>query len=124
MEIQKPTPFNMISRRNKRLSSLYREIVSSFLERELRVPGALMAVVNVEVADSLERVTIDVSVWPDEKEREVFQELGRLKKELRLHLAERVKIKFAPKITFVLDESEKKRIAIERLLKKTGQMLL
>lgn len=109
----------MIPRRKARLSALYHKVVSFFLERELSLAGAFVTVTKVEVTDNLEQLTVYVSIWPDEKEGEVLRELGRLRRKLRLHLAEKVKAKFAPQIEFALDESEKKRIAFEELLKKT-----
>jgi len=112
VENSKPT------RRQERLASLYQEIISLFLEKEVKVEGGMFAVTKVEVGDDLKNLKICFSVWPDEKEKDVLESLGDLKKELRRHLADNVEVKFVPEIEFVLDDSEKKRLKIDELLKK------
>lgn len=77
-----------------------------------------MSVTNVAISDDLKHIKACVSVWPDEKEKDVLEFLKKSSRELRADLAQSVKAKFAPDIEFVLDESEKKRLRIEKLLKK------
>ncbi|MDP3784595.1 MAG: 30S ribosome-binding factor RbfA [bacterium] len=107
----------MIPRRQERLSSLYQQIVASFLEREIKVAGGILSVTRVELGDNLKVLKIYFSVWPDERERDVLKSVESLKKELRAHLAQRVATKFAPELKFELDSSEKKRIEVEALFK-------
>ena len=104
--------------RQEKLASIYQEVVSVFLERELKVQDGIFSVTGVEVGEKLDRVKIYFSVWPDREEKNVLKSLEDLKKELRAHLAEKVKTKFVPEIEFRLDESEKRRLEIEKLLKK------
>ncbi len=108
----------MASLRQEKLASFYREIISLFLEREINLEGGIFAITGVEVADDTKYLKIYFSVWPDIKEKDVLKSLKDLKKELRLHLADKVKTKFVPELKFVLDESEKKRLKIESILKK------
>ena len=107
----------MIFRRKERLASLYQQVISSFLEREIKVPGGILSVTRAELGDNLKALKIYFSVWPDEKERAVLKSLQDAKKELRVYLAREVKTKFVPEIQFLLDESEKKRIEVEALFK-------
>lgn len=108
----------MISRRQEKLASLYQRLVSEYLERELSLEKIIVSITGVRLSEKLSEMKIYFSVWPDEGAADVLKSLGRLKRGLRRHLAGKVKTKFAPEISFHLDESEKKRLAIEELLNK------
>ncbi len=109
----------MTSRRRERLASLYQQVISSFLERKVKIAEGIFSVTKVEVGDNLRELTIYFSAWPDEKAAGVLKSLQGASRELRAHLADKVKTKFAPELEFKLDESEKRRMEIEALLKKT-----
>ena len=105
--------------RQERLSSLYRETISSFFEKNFKPEGALLSVTKVEIAAGLRHLKIYLSIWPDEKSGAILKYLRNLKKELRTHLGKVVKTKFTPTLELVLDESLKNQSKIEELLKKT-----
>ena len=105
-------------RRNERLTSVYRREVSLFIEREFKLQNTLIAVTGVTLSDNLNELRIMVSVWPDEKENAVLKTLNDAKKEFRGYIGQKVRIKHVPEVSFELDETEKKRIQIESILKK------
>ncbi len=108
----------MSTRRQEKLASIYQEVISLFLEREIKIEGGLFSVTTVNISDDLKALKIHFSVWPDTKEKDVIESLEKIKRELRGHLAEKVKTKFVPTLEFVLDESTKMQVEIENLLKK------
>ena len=109
----------MNSRRQERLAALYQKTIASYLQRELRLEKGIAVVTKAELSKKLDHLRIYYSVWPDQEEKNVLKSLENLKPELKLHLADKVKTKFLPEMEFRLDESEKKWLKIEDLLKKT-----
>ena len=108
----------MSTRRSEKLSELYKRATTSFLKENIKLEDAIFSVTGVELSDKLNRLKIYFSVWPDQKERDVIKSLESLKGLLRKDLGDNIKTKFVPEISFVLDDSEKKRLRIEELLKK------
>ena len=106
------------TRRQERLSELYRKVISSFARDRLKLEGGILSITKVEVASGLEHLKVYFSVWPDEKAKDMLQSLKNLKGELRLLLGQKVKTKTVPTVEFILDEAEKKQHGIEALLKK------
>src|SRR3989344_8741853 len=104
--------------KKEKLESLYQEIVSKFLLREALIPGALFALTKVEISENLNRLIVYVSIWPDEKEKNVLESFEKLKGSLRAHVGDKINPKFIPEIIFRLDDSEKKRLEIEKIFKK------
>lgn len=107
----------MNTRRFDKLTELYKRASTEFIQ-EHSGPDFIVSVTNVELSSKQNHLIIFFSVWPDQKERDVLKSLESLKKELRKELGSRVKTKFVPDLEFKLDESEKKRLHIEELLKK------
>ncbi|MBI2610200.1 30S ribosome-binding factor RbfA [Candidatus Giovannonibacteria bacterium] len=107
-----------MNHRQEKLASLYNETVSVFLQKNLFIKDGTFSVTKVEISDDLNHLKIFFSVWPDSREKDVLNSLEDLKKEMRFHLASQIKTKFVPTLEFILDESEKKRLQIESLLKK------
>lgn len=104
--------------RREKLSELYMRAATAFLQRRVKFENVIFGVTQVELSDKLDRLRIYFSVWPDQKEGDVIESLESLKKELRGELAEEINTKFVPDIEFILDDSEKKRLRIDELLKK------
>ena len=109
----------MSSRRRERLEEIYRRTVSAFLQRRLNSEGAVFSVTRAELSEKLDYLRIYFSLWPDQKEKDMLESLESLKRELRKELAREIKTKFVPEIEFFLDDSEKRRLKIEELLKKS-----
>ena len=108
----------MTLRRQEKLSELYRRASNDFLHDNISLENGIFSVTNVELSEKLNRLKIYFSVWPDQKEADVIKSLKILKRDLRKELASKINTKFSPEVEFVLDESEKKRLRIEELLKK------
>lgn len=108
----------MTSFRKEKLAELYKRVATEFLQKNISAPDSVLSITNVDLSEKISRLKIYFSVWPDQKERDVIKSLKDLKKALRAELGEKISTKFVPEIEFVLDESEKKRIRVEKLLNK------
>ncbi len=104
--------------RKEKLAELYRRVATEFLQKNIPATDFILGITNIDIFDKLSRLKIYFSVWPDQKEKDVIKSLEGLKKELRAEVGEKVKTKFVPEVEFILDESEKKRLKIEKLLNK------
>lgn len=109
------------SRRQERLGELYRKIASEFFHEHVGGKGTIANVTNVEVKNGLREIVVYYSVWPDEKEEEVKKALTYRKRAFRDRIGKEVQTKFVPEIRFLLDEGEKKRATIEKLLDKAKE---
>ena len=108
----------MSNYRKEKLSELYRRAATSFIQERIHFENSIFSVTKVELTEKLSRLKVYYSIWPDQKESNVVKSLEELKLGLRKDLAQRIKVKFVPKIEFHLDDSEKKRLRIEELLKE------
>ena len=108
----------MSERRKEKLSELYKRAATSFLRDNIILENGIFSVTQVELADKLNRLTIYFSVWPDQKEGDVIKFLESLKKGLRKELGDVVKTRTVPEVKFILDDSEKKRLRIDELVKQ------
>lgn len=104
--------------RKEKLAELYRRVATEFLQKNISAIDFILSITNIDISDKLSRLRIYFSVWPDQKEKDVIKSLKGLKGELRAEIGEKIHTKFVPDVEFVLDESEKKRLKIEMLLKK------
>ncbi|MEK9166619.1 MAG: ribosome-binding factor A [Patescibacteria group bacterium] len=109
------------TRRQERLAELYRKSASEFFREHIGGEGTIASVTNVEVKDGLREIIVYYSVWPDEKERDIKKAIEAQKGVFRDRISREVRTKFVPEIRFLLDEGEKKRAGIERLLKKATE---
>ena len=109
------------SRRQEQLGVLYQKIASEFFQEHISLEEIVASVTRVEVKDGLREIVIYYSVWPDAKEKPVARRLMELKGALRDQVGQETNTKFVPDIRFRLDESEKRRMGIERLLKKARE---
>lgn len=76
---------------------------------------------RVEITDDLEQAKIFVSVFPDEKEKNILKLLDDLKPELVYYIRKQIK-SFLPDIFFEIDKSIKLERKIEEALKNNGHV--
>lgn len=127
------------ARRQEKMKSLLRRLVSEFLLR-MDFKNQIISVMEVRISENLRFAKIFLSVYPvrsktcqpaneskirtsngiyPEKESEKILESVKSKTgEIKKYLASKVKIKFMPEMEFKIDEGEKNRQRIEEILKK------
>lgn len=101
----------------ERLASYIKKELAFFLHENISLPeGVFLSVTQVFMDDSLERVQVYISVFPEKFSFEVFKELKLLQKDARKFLASRIKRHKIPEIKFILDKNLDAESRIEKLL--------
>ena len=94
--------------RISRVNSLIREKIAEILQREIFIKDVLITVQDVDVSKDLNYAKIKISVIPFGQSKKVLEILKKQSPNLQKILNQKVKIKFVPKIKFILDSSEEK----------------
>ncbi len=106
--------------RRFRLQDLLREEISAIIQQEMKDPGiGFITILEVKLTEDLKYGKVNYSVYGSEEEkRKTVEALRRAKGYIKHVLGTRVKLKFMPELTFVLDTGQEKLDRIEELLKK------
>jgi ribosome-binding factor A len=108
----------MKAHRVARVAEVVREVASQTILFELRDPRVKgVTVTRAEVSGDLQHAKVFVSVMGTPKEQELcLHGLRHAAGFVQAKLAERLKTRFTPVITFVLDQGVKKSIEMTRLI--------
>ena len=107
------------ARRVEKINVLTREVVAEILERDLQFPeGVLVTVTGAEVSEDLYYADVFVSTLGGTaaQEKEVINELHKSTGYVQRELNRKLRMRPVPKITFSIDQGEKRRERIEKLL--------
>lgn len=110
----------MSSRRTARVAEAIREEVSSAILFQLKDPRVQnVTVTRVEVSGDLRHAKVYVSVMGDERQQSLTMHgLESARGFLQSQVADRVKTRYTPILTFVLDQGVKKSIEAARLIRE------
>jgi ribosome-binding factor A len=106
-------------RRPDRVAEAIREVVATFLNQEVKDPRVvgLVTVTGVEVSRHLRAARVFVSIYGSDTERAAtFDGLHSLATHLRARVGRALRLRTAPELTFVQDESISRAARIETLL--------
>lgn len=107
--------------RNERIAEEIKKAVSEIINYDLKDPRieGLITVTNVDVTKDLRHATIFISFYGDNEKRDTtFEVLQNAKGFIRYELANRLRIKYVPEISFKLDKSIEYGIHISKLLEE------
>ena len=106
--------------RRLRVQDLLREEISLIIQRELHDPGlGFVTVVEVKMSEDLKTGKVYVSIYGDEEEQKhTLEALKRSKGYIKFLLGQRVKLRYIPELTFLLDDTLERVQRIEEILKK------
>lgn len=109
------------TRQNKVSRLLQKEIANWFLLNPAKFHGAMISVSEVRITPDLAEARIFVSVFPQDRRAEVFQEIGDATKEIRFEVGKQIRhqLRIIPEFIFKIDESLDYAERIEKLLNKT-----
>ncbi len=110
-----------MTRRTERINELLREEISTILLREIKDPrlAHLVSVTAVETAQDLKRAKVYISVLGTEEEKEeVMQGLESAARFVRRALADRLRLRRIPELSFRRDDSIERGSRILQLLKE------
>jgi len=112
--------------RHERIAGEIRHEISAMLAGELKDPrlAGLATVTEVRVTPDLKRARVFVSVLGSEAEQAAMIEgLASAAGFIRHELSERLQIRRAPEVLFVLDHSEEYGNRIDELLRRSKNVL-
>jgi ribosome-binding factor A len=110
----------MASRRTEKAAEAIRGVVSMAILAELQDPRVRnVTVTHVEVSADLRHAKVHVSVMGDEKQESLcLHGLRSAAGFLQSKIAERIDIRYTPKLSFVLDQGVKRSIAVATILRE------
>lgn len=112
----------MAGHRIERINELIKQELGKIILQEIDLPaGSLVTITRVETTKDLQKSRILISILPPEVKDEILTILQNNTKHLRYLLANTVKFRIIPEITFELDLTEQKATRIDELIDKIQQ---
>lgn len=110
----------MKQKRRDRIASLLREEIAQIIQQELRDPRlGFISVLSVAATDDLKEAEVRVSILGNEaQQRTSLRGLTAAGGHIQRLLSERVQFRNLPVLRFVLDESIRKQMELEDLLRR------
>lgn len=104
--------------RSRRVSDLIQKALAQILMQEGSADLRLVTIISVDVSRDLSYAKVFVSVMSDDKAEieRIVQGLNRSVKEIRHSLAHAVKLRIAPELKFVYDDSTVRGFQISHLI--------
>jgi len=107
-----------MSRIEKVNELLKQELGRIFLENIEFEPGVMVTVMYAEASDNLETANIWLSIFPKEKEKSALKQLVEQIGEIQGFLNKRLVLRFVPKISFRIDNSEEYVYKIDKVMRE------
>ncbi len=107
-----------MSRRTERIAALIQAVLGEIFQRKLKDPGlGFVTLTGVDVAPDLKSAKVYYSVLAKGKAQQVTQKaLERAAGFMQHEIAEELKLRYTPKLTFHFDESYETGMKIESIL--------
>lgn len=112
-----------VRRRLLRINDLLRDEISDLIARQVRDPrlSAVVTITDVETAPDLSHARVHVSVYGSENEKAaVLIGLRHATGFLRHELAERIKLRQIPDLSFELDDSIERGVRVVSLIQNVA----
>ncbi|MGB0756842.1 MAG: ribosome-binding factor A [Patescibacteria group bacterium] len=107
----------MTSTRQKQVNSLLQEELSMYWEREVELPkNTLLTVARVEATGPLDKAYVYVSIWPEDKQKEVMEVLKKQIYSTQKYIDKRLSMRRVPQIILEVDEQSASRREVEDVL--------
>jgi ribosome-binding factor A len=104
----------MSKRRLEKVNSLLRQLTAEYLAKKIN--SCLLTITRVETSNDLKSAKIFISIFPENKEKEILEFLKSKVGELRKFIGLKIKMKFLPILEFKIDQGEKAKKKIEEIL--------
>ena len=106
-----------MSHRLEQVSSLLQQDVAALIRRDLEfAPGVIVGVARVVLGPDLKFARIYISVLPGSVSEKVLKQLQSNRITIQKQLVANLTMKFTPKISFSLDNTESQASRIESLI--------
>ncbi|HLW58965.1 MAG TPA: 30S ribosome-binding factor RbfA [bacterium] len=112
-----------MSVRIARLRELFKEEISTILQREMKDPRiGFVSVLDVELSQDLRHARVFVSILGDaEAKAKTMAGLANAHGFIRKELGRRIRLRHMPAVSFRLDESIERGVRIQRLLRQVAE---
>jgi len=105
-----------------KVNDLIRDNLSKIIQKELdKKPGVFVSVAKVETTNDLKNAKVFISIFPDGVRLSTFSKLKKLLPSFQKALAESLQMKFTPKISLVLDDTQRKVSQLEKLFQEIAK---
>lgn len=101
-------------KKKARTVSFLKEAAGAFVRFEVD-PKAMTTITRAELSDNMQSVKFFVSVFPEEKEKEILVKLNKRNKEFKNYLKSKIRIKSLPDAYFALDKTWHLEMQIDKL---------
>ena len=106
-----------MSLRNDRLKTNLKKLTAHFLQSHSDTT-VLTTVTDFTISKDLRNATAFISVYPENKEKEVLNYIRKQRKDFWKYLATKTKMRRIPFVEFEIDMGEKNRQRVEKLLQE------
>lgn len=102
------------------MQDLFREEISSIIHQEIKDPGfGFITILDVKMTEDLKYAKVLYSVYGSEEEtKKTVEALRRARGYIKHLLGKRIKLRYMPEVTFILDTEQDRMARIDELLKK------
>jgi ribosome-binding factor A len=111
----------MKKQRLDRVNSLLKEVIVEVIQKDVRNPhiNTFVSVTKVETSADLHHAKVFISLIATDAEKErILQALQSAAGFIAVHGSKKVKIRYFPQLTFILDKSLDEHMKIEKILGK------
>jgi len=112
----------MAFRTERRTSSIKREL-GRIIQRELDLDGALVTIISIDASEKIGRVSIGISVLPEDKAERVLYVLNKSTGFLKMQLNKKRNFRRVPRLVFSLSKGIENMRRVEELLEEMGDEL-
>lgn len=103
--------------RISRINKLIKEKIAEILQKEIFIKNVLITVQGVDTSKDLKYTKIKVSVMPSGQSEKALKVLEKRAPILQKELNKVIKIKFVPKIKFLIDKTGENIDRVEKILR-------
>jgi ribosome-binding factor A len=107
----------MSSRREEKIASLLKKLVSDFLAR-LELNKSIVTITSIELSKDLKFAKVFVSIYPEKEDEKILDIIKSGKSGIKKYIRSKTRLKFLPDLEFNIDKGERNRQKIEELLSK------
>jgi ribosome-binding factor A len=104
--------------RISRINKLIKGKIAEILQKEIFIKNVLITVQGVDTSKDLKYTKIKVSIMPFGQSEKALKVLKKNISHLQKRIGEEIRIKFIPKIRFIIDRTEEKANRVEEILRE------
>ena len=106
--------------RKERMQDLIREEISDIIQKEIKDPGlGFITIIDVRMTEDLKYAKVYYSVYgSDEEVENTINALRRARGFIKHILGKRIKLRYMPEVSFILDTDEERARRVDEILER------